>query len=107
MGIMKACTKCIALCLFGTRISTASTDVVSRNKTAKWFALIFVVNDTDSQLSTEIIPTKVSQCLQAGFLDLYLVDYTECVSELLNPISTHFPRTTSLQRVCYKIYFNS
>jgi hypothetical protein len=74
MGIMKVCTKCIALCLFGTRISTASTVVVARNKTAKWFALMLVVNDTDSQLSTEIIPTKVSQCLPAGFLDLYLVD---------------------------------
>jgi len=59
------------------------------------------------QLSTEIIPTKVSQCLQAGFLDLYLVDYTECVSELLNPISTHILPTTSLQRDGYRIYINS
>lgn len=48
MEIMKVCTKCIALCLFGTRISTASAVAVSRNKTAKWFALMFVVNDTDS-----------------------------------------------------------
>jgi len=48
MGIMKVCTKCIALCLFGTPISTASTVTVTRNKTAKWFALMFVVNDTDS-----------------------------------------------------------
>jgi len=47
MGIMKVCTKCIALCRFGTRISAASTVVVSRNKTEKWFALMFVVNDTD------------------------------------------------------------
>jgi hypothetical protein len=48
MGIMKVSTKFIAMCLFGTRISTASAVVVLRNETAKWFALMFVVNDTDS-----------------------------------------------------------
>lgn len=44
------------------------------------------------------MPTEVGQCLQAGFLDLCLVDYTECVSELLNPISTHFRET-----LCYNV----
>lgn len=47
MRLMKVSTKFIALCLFGTRISTATTVIVSRNETAKWCALVFVVNDTD------------------------------------------------------------
>jgi hypothetical protein len=67
MGIMKVCTKCIALCLFGTRASTASTVVVSRNKTAKWFALMFLVNDTDPSYVLKSFPLKLVNVCKRDF----------------------------------------